>query len=70
MEVDDFDKKFKKLIKIITTDESKANEFYAIKTVDESYDFACKLVGKLERKKYYAAVKKYVENVDFGNEKK
>lgn len=65
MEINDFDEKFDKLIKILTTDEAKAEEFSAIGTVDESFDYACSLVGTMDRAKYHEAVKKYISNVDF-----
>ena len=64
MEFDNFDEKFKKLIDILTTDESKAAEFSAIDTVDDSFDYACKLVGNMDRSKYHLAVKKYISNLD------
>lgn len=65
MGINDFDEKFNKLIKILTTDESKAEEFSAIGTVDESFDYACSLVGTMDRARYHEAVKKYISNIDF-----
>lgn len=64
MVLDNFKEKFEKLIKILTTDEKVAKEFSSIDTVDESFDFACTLVGDMDRDKYHAAVKDYIENLD------
>lgn len=67
MTADDFKIKFDKLIKILTTDENKAKEFSDINTVDESYSFACKLVGDMDKKLYYQAVNNFINNQDEEN---
>lgn len=64
----DFKIKFDKLIKILTTDENKAKEFSDIKTVDESYSFACGLVGEMDKALYYKAVKEFIKSQDDGND--
>lgn len=70
MDTDNFKTKFSKLIKILTTDENKAKEFSDIKTVDESYGFACNLVGNMDRTLYYKAVREFIkEQNDKNNEK-
>ena len=65
----DFKMKFDKLIKILTTDEDKAKEFSDIKTVEESYGFACGLVGGMDKTLYYQAVKEFIKNRDDENNK-
>ncbi|MBO6126555.1 MAG: hypothetical protein J6P21_00930 [Clostridia bacterium] len=70
MTTDDFKIKFDKLIKILTTDENKAKEFSDINTVDESYSFACKLVGDMDKKLYYQAVNNFINNQDEENNNK
>lgn len=65
----DFKMKFDKLIKILTTDEDKAKEFSDIKTVEESYGFACSLVGGMDKTLYYQAVKEFIKNRDDENNK-
>jgi hypothetical protein len=60
----DFKMKFDKLIKILTTDEDKAKEFSDIKTVEESYDFACSLVGDMKKEHYLQAVREYIKKPD------
>lgn len=70
MDTDNFKTKFNKLIKILTTDENKAKEFSDIKTVDESYGFACNLVGNMDKTLYYDAVREFIrEQNDESNEK-
>lgn len=64
MNIDDFEERFNKLVKLLTTDENKANEFSQIDNVDESYEFACSLVGEMDRKMYYQAVKKFGSCID------
>lgn len=61
MNTEDFESKFDRFIKILTTDESKAKEFSEIKTVDESYSFACNLVGDMDRTLYHKAVRKFID---------
>jgi len=68
MVLDNFKEKFEKLIEILTTDEKIAEEFSSIDTVDESFDFACRLVGKMDRNMYHAAVKDYIKNLDSSQE--
>ena len=65
----DFKMKFDKLIKILTTDEDKAKEFSDIKTVEESYGFACSLVGDMDKTLYYQAVREFIKNQDDENDK-
>ncbi len=68
MVLDSFKEKFNKLIDILTTDEKIAKEFSSIDTVDESFDFACRLVGEMDRNKYHRAVKEYIENLESDQE--
>lgn len=68
MVLDNFKEKFGRLIKILTTDENIAKEFSSIETVDESFDFACRLVGNMDRGMYHVAVKEYIENLDSDQE--
>lgn len=65
----DFKMKFDKLIKILTTDEDKAKEFSDIKTVEESYSFACGLVGDMDKTLYYQAVREFIRSQDDENDK-
>ena len=68
MVLDNFKEKFEKLIKILTTDEKIAEVFSSIDTVDESFDFACSLVGEMDRNKYHSAVKDYIKSLDSDQE--
>lgn len=67
MDKTEFRKKFDKLIEILTTDESKANEFSKIETVEKSYDFACGLVGNMDRSLYHKAVREFGNHLDDSN---
>lgn len=64
MNDNDFENKFQNLQRILENDEEKCSEFIEKPTVKESYDFACRLVGNLDKKMYYKRVKEVIASPD------